>query len=149
MILTDEKSQSEARDYVLYKQLQKPSTTVIIPILFILGIITVGTVLGLIILIFIEKYIVSLEIHKLAFVIGVIGFLLMCMIKPILILCIRCYQHYDSENIRRSCLCKPTCSEYAIIVIKRYCLIKALVLIYIRLFRTCTGKIYKIDFPYK
>lgn len=149
MIQTDEKSQSEARDYVLNKQLQKPSTTVIVPILFILGIIAFGTVLGIIIFGIVEKYTVSLEINKLALVIGVIGFLLFCMIKPILILCIRCYQHYASENIRRSCLCKPTCSEYAIIVIKKYCLIKALVLIYIRLFKTCTGKIYKIDFPYK
>ena len=149
MIQTDKKSQSEARYYVLNKQLQKPSTTVIVPILFVLGIIAFGTVLGLIILGIIEKYIDSLEINKLMLVIGIIVFLLICMIKPILILCIRCYQHYASENIRRSCLCKPTCSEYAIIVIKRYCLIKALVLIYIRLFRTCTGKIDKIDFPYK
>lgn len=149
MIQTDPKSQIEARDYVLNKQLQRPSTTIIVPILFVLGIIAFGAISGLVISNLIEKYIVCVETNKLVVVIGMIAFLLICMIKPILILCIRCYQHYAPESIRRSCLCKPTCSEYAIIVIKKHCIIKALLLIYIRLFKTCTGKIYKIDFPYK
>ena len=149
MILKDEKSQLEARDYVLNRQLPRPSTTVIVPILFTLGIVAFGTTLGLIILIFLESYSSALEINKTLLIIGSVAFVFICMIKPLLIICIKCYQHYASENIRRSCMCKPTCSEYAIIVIKRYCLIKALVLIYIRLFKTCTGRIYKIDFPYK
>ena len=149
MILKDEKSQLEARDYVLNRQLPKPSTTVIVPILFTLGIVAFGTTLGFIILIFLESYSSALEINKTLLIIGSVAFVFICMIKPLLIICIKCYQHYASENIRRSCMCKPTCSEYAIIVIKRYCLIKALVLIYIRLFKTCTGRIYKIDFPYK
>ena len=149
MILKDEKSQLEARDYVLNRQLPKPSTTVIVPILFTLGIVAFGTTLGFIILIFLESYSSALEINKTLLIIGSVAFVFIFMIKPLLIICIKCYQHYASENIRRSCMCKPTCSEYAIIVIKRYCLIKALVLIYIRLFKTCTGRIYKIDFPYK
>lgn len=149
MIQTDEKSQLEARDYVLNRYLPKPSTTVIVPILFMLGIIAFGIALGFIILVIIENYSFASEINKSLLIFGTIGFLFICMIKPLLIICIKCYQHYASESIRRSCMCKPTCSEYAIIVIKRYCLIKALILIYIRLFRTCTGKIYKIDFPNK
>ena len=149
MILTDEKSQAEARDYVLNKPLIKPSTTIIVPISFTFGIIALGAVSGLIIYHIIEKYTVEAVINRYALIIGVIGFMLLCTLKPILILCIKCYQHYASETVRRSCLCKPTCSEYAIMVIKRYCLIKALSLIYIRLFKTCTGKLYKIDFPYK
>ncbi len=149
MIQIDEKSQLEARDYVLNRRLPRPSTTIIVPILFILGIVASGTALGVIILVLIEDYSFASEINKIVFVFGTIGFLFMCMIKPLLIICIKCYQHYASDNIRRSCMCKPTCSEYAIIVIKRYCLIKALILIYIRLFKTCTGRIYKIDFPNK
>ena len=149
MVQIDKKSQLEARDYVLNKQLQKPPTTIIAPILLVLGIIALGVILGLIISNLVEKYIVYVEANRLAAVIGMIVFLLICMIKPTLILCIRCYQHYAPESIRRSCLCKPICSEYSIIVIKKYCIIKALWLIYIRLFKTCTEKIYKIDFPYK
>ena len=42
MIQTDEKSQAEARDYVLNRQLTKPSTTVLTPVFFVLGIIVVG-----------------------------------------------------------------------------------------------------------
>lgn len=149
MIQTDKKSQLEARDYVLNKPLQKPSTTIIVPILFVFGVIALGVISGLIISNLIEKYTVCAETKKIVVVIGMIVLLLICTIKPILILCIKCYQHYAPESIRRSCLCKPTCSEYAIIVIKKYCIVKALLLIYIRLFKTCTGKIYKIDFPHK
>lgn len=145
MILSDEKSQIEARDYVLKKPMIRPTTTIFAPISLFFGVIIVGIVVGLVIAETVEWSIA----YERAIVIGVVVFLLLCTVKTFLVLCIRCYQHYAPESLRRSCLCKPTCSEYAIIVIKRYCLIKALVLIYIRLFRTCTGKIYKIDFPYK
>ena len=145
MILSDEKSQAEARDYVLKKPIIRPTTTIFAPIALFFSAVVVGIVVGLVIAETVEWSIA----YERAIVIGVVVFLLLCTAKPLLILCIRCYQHYAPEPLRRSCLCKPTCSEYAIIVIKRYCLIKALVLIYIRLFRTCTGKIYKIDFPYK
>ena len=147
MIRTDEKSQAESRDYVLNKPLTRPSTTIISPIFLILGVITSGIILGLVACVVIERYVDSCVISEFWTVMGVTAFLFLCAIKPILILCIRCYQHYAPESVRRSCLCKPTCSEYAILVIKKYCLIKSLVLIYIRLFKTCTGKIYKIDFP--
>lgn len=149
MIQTDEKSQAESRDYVLNRPLLKPSTTLAVPILVALGIVMLGVVSGIIISNVFEHYVVALGIHKFWVITGVAALTLCCGLKLILILCIRCYQHYAPECVRRSCLCKPTCSEYAIIVIKKYCLVKALVLIYIRLFKTCTGKIYKIDYPNK
>ena len=149
MIQIDEKSQAEARDYVLNKPLSKPSTTIAVPILFALTVIVLGVILGLIICAIIERTTAFSVINKVLLTVGTAVFMLFVFAKQLLILCIKCYQHYASENIRRSCLCKPTCSEYAICAIKKYCLIKAIILIYIRLFKTCTGKIYKIDFPYK
>lgn len=148
MIRTDEKSQAEARDYVLYKPLSKPSTTVMVPIAFTVDVICGGVALGFILSHLIEIYTGWNTINRLLTIIGTTIVSLLCSAKPLLILCVKCYQHYASENVRRSCLCKPTCSEYAILAIKNHCLIKAVGLIYIRLFRTCTGGIYKIDFPY-
>ncbi len=60
---------------------------------------------------------------------------------------IKLYQHYAAEEVRRRCVCKPTCSEYAIIVLKKYGVIIGAYLIYVRLFKTCWGTVYKIDEP--
>ena len=57
------------------------------------------------------------------------------------------YQHYADENIRRRCLFMPTCSEYAILAVKKYGLIVGVILTATRLFRKCKGNIYRIDYP--
>lgn len=141
MIRTDDKSQAEARDYVLNRPLTRPSTTIWAPITLFLAVIVTGIGVGLFI-----STIIKCQ-HTAAFIVGFTLFLLLCLTKPLLILCILCYQHYAPDHLRRSCLCKPTCSEYAILVLKKYCIIKALVLIYIRLFKTCSGKVFLIDTP--
>lgn len=71
----------------------------------------------------------------------------LCCLKSAAIGCIRLYQHYAPEEIRRRCLFKPTCSEYAILAIQKYGLIIGLIKAYIRLFRKCRGNIYRIDYP--
>lgn len=60
---------------------------------------------------------------------------------------IKMYRHYSPENIRRKCMFKPTCSEYAILAIEKYGLIIGLCKAYFRLFRRCKGTIYRIDYP--
>lgn len=60
---------------------------------------------------------------------------------------VECYQHYAKEITRRKCLCVPSCSEYAILCLKKYELIHALLKIRKRLFVTCKGFEYKIDNP--
>ena len=63
---------------------------------------------------------------------------------------IRCYQHYAAEATRRRCKCIPSCSEYAILALKRvFPLILAFLKIRKRLFCTCDGEEYKVDFPCK
>lgn len=89
--------------------------------------------------------------HRIAFVIlltlfqfsigGVIA------LKLALIGTIRLYQRYAPERVRRKCLFKPTCSEYAILAIKKYGVIRGLYKSYIRLFKKCRGRIYRIDEP--
>jgi len=60
---------------------------------------------------------------------------------------VECYQHYASEATRRKCKCVPSCSEYAILCLKKYELIYALLKILKRLFVTCKGFDYIIDDP--
>ena len=62
---------------------------------------------------------------------------------------VECYQHYAKEETRRRCLCVPSCSEYAILCFKRYEFIHSLLKIRKRLYITCTGDDFKIDFPYQ
>ncbi|MBP5435657.1 membrane protein insertion efficiency factor YidD [bacterium] len=63
------------------------------------------------------------------------------------ILAVKLYQHYASEEIRRRCLLKPTCSEYAIIVLKKYGFLIGTIKISYRLICKCRGNVYYIDEP--
>lgn len=71
---------------------------------------------------------------------------LFCL-KAALIGMIRLYQHYAPEEIRRRCLFKPTCSEYAILALQKYGVVVGLYKAYNRLFKRCRGTIYRIDYP--
>lgn len=67
-----------------------------------------------------------------------------------LVLVVKCYQHYAKEETRRRCKCIPSCSEYAMICLKKvFPLIIALKKIRKRLYVTCDGEDYVIDFPFK
>lgn len=68
-------------------------------------------------------------------------------LKPALIGAVRLYQRYAPERIRRKCLFKPTCSEYTILALEKYGVILGLYKSYIRLFKKCRGRIYRIDEP--
>ena len=70
-----------------------------------------------------------------------------CCLKPAVIGCVRLYQHYAPEGMRRRCLLKPTCSEYAILAVKKYGAIIGIYKTCVRLFVKCKGEIYHIDEP--
>ena len=146
MIQIDEKSQLEAKNYVLNKTIVRPKTTMWSPVLLLVVLLFAGSGVGIVIAKIANRYCsVSITFLVLSMLIGVLISILFGL-KKILILCVECYQHYAPEEYRRLCLCKPTCSEYALIVLKKYNLVKALRLIYIRLTKTCRDT-YKIDNP--
>ncbi len=65
-----------------------------------------------------------------------------------LIKLVRCYQSYASAEVRRTCKCIPSCSGYAILSLKNvFPLVWALLKIRKRLYVTCNGEEYKLDFP--
>lgn len=91
-----------------------------------------------------KNYPIAFEFLFFGLIFTIVG--LLCL-KKALIGAIRLYQHYAPEDIRRRCLFKPTCSEYAILAIKKYGVIIGLFKAYIRLFKKCRGNIYRIDYP--
>ena len=71
-------------------------------------------------------------------------------IRFCLIQSVKCYQHYAKEETRRRCTCVPSCSEYAVLCLKSpFPLAIALIKIRIRLYKTCNGEDYKLDFPFE
>lgn len=68
--------------------------------------------------------------------------------KMIVIGAVRLYQHYAPEEIRRRCICMPSCSAYTIMAVRKYGVIVGGVMSYIRLFKHCRGNIYSIDYPF-
>ena len=67
--------------------------------------------------------------------------------KFFLIEMVKLYQRYATEDVRRRCLFKPTCSEYSVISLQKYGVIIGLYKTYIRVFKKCRGNIYRIDYP--
>lgn len=89
--------------------------------------------------------------HHTAFIIllTLIQFLIggILALKPAIIGAVHLYQRYAPEDIRRRCLFKPTCSEYTILAVQKYGVIRGLYKAYVRLFKKCQGRIYRIDEP--
>ena len=145
-IKDDLKSQEEARNYVLNKELVRPKTTKKVPIIIGVALLVLPIPISIGILCLPIRVASEIWFKILVFVTVYLLFILIGL-HPLLINVVKCYQHYASDDVRRMCLCKPTCSEYAISVLKKYPISIALFKIWFRLNRTCTGKTYKIDEP--
>ena len=64
-----------------------------------------------------------------------------------LIMAVLLYQRYAPEHVRQKCVCTPTCSEYALLALRKYVWLRGGYKTYIRLTRTCQGKKHIIDYP--
>ncbi len=161
MEMPSQEEQTIAEEYVLERPLFRPDTNAKKAIKFGIGYIILTTILGIVALQFFDRLgifalfsdsICEFRLnHSILFYIifFVCIFILtgLCCLKSAVIGCIKLYQHYAPEQIRRRCLFKPTCSEYAILAIRKYGLVIGLIKTYIRLFKKCRGNIYRIDYP--
>ncbi|GHV39106.1 hypothetical protein AGMMS49546_10600 [Spirochaetia bacterium] len=153
-----EQEQQEAEKYVLEKELIRPKTTVLS--VFKYYFIFLTSTLGVTALIYLFLHFVfpgiaaavqqSVE-EKPFFTCAVIfgichvaGFLI--VLKSMVIGFVHLYQHYSPEEVRRNCLFKPTCSEYMLLAIEKYGLIKGVALS-LKRFKKCNGEMYRIDYP--
>jgi hypothetical protein len=137
--------QDVAEMYVMQRKLSRPNTSVKkVAGLVLLFVLITSLFVWIAHYVFAEVGIfVSLPIVLLGvFLIGSI----FCF-KDAIIGSIRLYQRYAPEEIRRRCLFMPTCSEYAIMAVKKYGGIIGLCKTYRRLMFLCRGNIYRIDYP--
>ena len=137
-----QKEQAIARKYVLNKELSRPKTNCFNVILIVVFCFLCGMLSSWGILWALNIDESKIYVYIICYIVSICVFF-----KQICLKAIECYQHYASEKIRRSCLCMPTCSEYAIAVLKKYPTLIAIIKIKKRLFKTCKGDFYKIDLP--
>jgi len=139
--IPSEAEQNEAWEYVCKRELERPDINIIKMIIYsVLFICTVAICTFL-------TFLLLRNIH--------VGFLfpgytilgLALFSKKIIIGLVRLYQHYAPERIRRKCIFKPTCSEYMILALEKYGLIKGLYKGIYRMFFRCKGFYYSIDYP--
>ena len=132
--------EQEAEEYCLHHKLERPSLHVKVALgVSLLYIIAVSALV-----VFLHQY---LGISVLLSIDFSILLSILFLGRSFLIYCIQVYQHFAPEKLRRRCICKPSCSEYSIEVLRKYGLLKGCYKIYIRLTRTCRGQRYIIDKP--
>ena len=85
---------------------------------------------------------------KFIFLFYLVSFLLFVVcLRKVLVLGVELYQHYAPEDVRRRCMMMPSCSEYALLALRKHGVIIGLIKIYVRLTKKCKGGVYKIDYP--
>lgn len=145
-------------NYVLNHPLSRPNTTltkcICYIILFLLFIVSLGV--GFYFLLK-NSNLISPALNELLnenvvlsifIIILIIGSYACLILSPyILEGLIHLYQHYAKSERRRKCNFKPTCSEYALLAIKKYSFIIALIKIIHRVYFRCRGSICRIDYP--
>ncbi len=136
--------QEAARTYCLNRELIRPKTTFVTALQFLFFISAIIIITSYCFGHLFVWFGVSLSFSVLYFF--ATALVLFASKKKLLILLIELYQHYAPEQTRRKCTLKPSCSEYAIMALNKHGIFKALMIIHIRLFRTCNG-IYSIDYP--
>lgn len=161
MKMPSQEEQTEAENYVLNRELIRPDTTykkavicsisyVLITFAFSCALYYLLDWLGIFLSLpesFKSFYCDHPFAFQLLFFICIYVVIGLCLLRKAIIGIIHLYQHYAPEDVRRRCLFKPTCSEYAILAIKKYGVLIGLIKAYIRLFKKCRGNIYRIDYP--
>lgn len=149
------------REYVLLRPLTRPKTSILravkYVILFLLSVAVLSSACYAIPFVLgafsyfprpIQHWMAQYPVwHKVLY--ALIWYLVstLCVARKACIGLIRLYQRYASEYTRRQCVCMPTCSEYSIMCLQKYGLIKALFKIRKRLFKTCGEFGYIEDWP--
>ena len=140
-----EQEQELVRKYVLERPLYRPSVTYFKA--FLLFFVSALCLFAISIAVYYALRLFGVFIGKKIFFIAFYAVAFLILARWAGILCVRLYQHYAPEEVRRRCLLKPTCSEYAVIVIKKYGLLIGGIKTWIRLYYKCRGDVYYIDEP--
>ena len=142
-----EEEQEEAWQYVCKRKLLRPKTNVFTAMKYALAFIVIVVLLSFLTHALLFQIIFY---SKFSFVLFLFFYLMLGLIfisKKIIIGLVHLYQHYAPERVRRKCLFKPTCSEYMILAVEKYGVIKGLSKGFYRVIFRCRGSDYSIDYP--
>lgn len=140
-----EEEQELVRKYVMGRPLYRPTITYSKAfLLFFIGIIC-SFIISIAIFFLLINF--RITVNKCLFYAFFYAVIFVIFARWFAIVCIKLYQHYAPEEVRRRCLLKPTCSEYAIIVIKKYGFLIGGIKTWLRLNYKCRGNVYYIDEP--
>ena len=156
--ISSEDEAAEAEKYVLEKELIRPPTSIltVFKYYFIFSTSTLGVTALVYFFLRFSFPGIAREIQRVVeerpfitliivwAIFHVIGFIV--VLKQMVIGFVHLYQHYSPEELRRNCLFKPTCSEYMLLAIEKYGLIKGVLKSFGR-FKRCNGDTYSIDYP--
>ncbi len=137
--------QEAVMKYCINRELVRPKTNIVTALKYLLIIEILIIALSYSFVYMLHWFGISLS-YSTVYSITSVG-IICASLKKISILSIELYQHYASEQTRRKCTLKPSCSEYSIMALKKYGVIKALYKSYNRLFKICKGNVYRIDYP--
>jgi putative component of membrane protein insertase Oxa1/YidC/SpoIIIJ protein YidD len=140
----DKEEFMQVRDYCLHHSLSRPATNLKTGLIWLvaLELLVIAFAFGIGYLFRIFEF--SISFYNSYFLSSVMVFCI-CL-KKICILTIEIYQHYVSDEVRRRCSLMPSCSEYALLALQKYNVIKAIHKTIIRLNHKCNST-YKIDYP--
>ena len=136
--------QDIAQDYCLNHELIRPKTNIITFVLLVLVIEIISVALTYFLFNLFHWFGILFSFSTLYSFVSVGVFLI--FLKKICIMLIKLYQHYATDETRRRCALMPSCSEYALLALKKYNVFKGLYKTHIRLTTKCNGS-YKIDYP--
>jgi putative component of membrane protein insertase Oxa1/YidC/SpoIIIJ protein YidD len=153
-----EAEQDEAWEYVCKRELTRPNTNIVKALRHIMIFFGVDILITLVCNYFVQCFcragrFFNSELTNNPTALFTIIFLIISSIciliisKRAIIGLVRLYQHYAPERIRRKCIFKPTCSEYMILALEKYGLIKGLYKGMYRMFFRCKGFYYSVDYP--
>lgn len=136
--------------YRRYRPLARPQTDVFFVFKGLIVIFVIVILVACLVTIGIKKTICETAVGTRGLIVRISGGMLLLLIvfghKRIALLLIELYQHYASEKTRRKCVCMPSCSVYALMVLRKHNIIKALCLIVNRLSKCCSPVAF-IDYP--
>ena len=137
--------QEFVKQYVLGRPLYRPPVTYTKVIVWTLIVVAISIFFSVLL----QKFLYTLGFFLPKILIYLSFYLieLFFLLKPFAITLIKLYQHYAPEEVRRRCLLKPTCSEYAILAIKKYGTLIGTIKTWRRLKYYCRGDVYYIDEP--
>jgi len=138
--------QDIARDYCLNHKLIRTKANILTFLLWILVIEVISIVVAYILYRLFHWFGITFSISFSTLYLLISAIMLLIFLKKISILLIEMYQYYASDETRRKCTMMPSCSEYALLALKKHNVFKGLYKTHIRLTTKCNGS-YIIDYP--